>query len=138
MGSLIKLALSALAASSQSSAFAAFTGRMAAAALLGFIALVLAGAAWGCAGAALWIALIPPLGPVGAPLVVAAVCLVFAGILALIAWLLMRRRRARLGEGLQLDALLAQAGNLINEHKLGALLVAVLAGILAGNSTRKQ
>ena len=138
MGSLIKLALSALAASSQSSAFAAFTGRMAAAALLGFIALVLAGAAWGCACAALWIALIPTLGSVGAPLVVAAVCLVFAGILALVAWLLMRRRRARLGEGLQLDALLTQAGNLINEHKLGALVVAVLAGILAGNSTRKQ
>jgi glycerol-3-phosphate acyltransferase PlsY len=139
MGSLLKLALSALAASSQSSAFAAFSGRMAVAAVLGVAALLLAGAAWACACAAIWIALIPALGPVGAPLVVAAICLVFAGILALVAWLLIRRRRrARLGEGLQVDVLLEEAGRLINENKVGALLAAALVGILAGSSGRKR
>jgi hypothetical protein len=138
MGSLLKIALSALAASKGSSAFAAFTGRMAAAAFLGGCAVLLAAAAWACACAALWIALIPSLGPAGAPLVVAGVCLVFAGILGLIAWLLLRRRRARPADGLQLDAILTEAGRLINEHKVAALLAAALAGMLAANNGRKR
>ncbi len=117
---------------------AAFTGRMAAAALLGSCAVLLAAAAWGCASAALWIALIPSLGPAGAPLAVAGVCLLLAGILGLIAWLLVRRRRARPADGLQLDAMLSEAGRVINEHKGAALLAAALAGMLAANNGRKR
>lgn len=138
MGSLIKLALSALAASSQTSALAAFSGRMVAGGVLGVVALLLAGAAWGCACAALWIALIPALGPVGAPLVVAGVCLSVAGLLALAAWQLVRRRRARAVNHLQLDAVMAEAGKLIQEHKVEAIVAAIVAGFVAGNSGRKR
>jgi hypothetical protein len=138
MGSLLKIALSALAASRGSSALGAFTGRMAAAALLGGCALLLAAAAWACACAALWIALIPSLGPAGAPLVVAGACLLLGGILALVAWLAVRRRRARPLDGLQLDAVLTEAGRLINEHKVAALLAATLAGMLAASNGRKR
>jgi hypothetical protein len=138
MGSLIKLALSALAASSQTSALAAFSGRMVAGGVLGVVALLLAGAAWGCACAALWIALIPALGPVGAPLVVAGVCLSVAGLLALAAWQLVRRRRARAVNHLQLDAVMAEAGKLIQEHKVEAVVAAIVAGFVAGNSGRKR
>ena len=138
MGSLLKFALSALATSRVSSALGAFTGRMAAAALLGGCALLLAAAAWGCACAALWIALIPSLGPAGAPLVVAGACLLLAGILALVAWLAVHRRRARPVDGLQLDAVLTEAGRLINEHKVAALLAAALAGMLAASNGRKR
>lgn len=138
MGSLLKLALSALAASGQASAFAALRVRMAAGTVLAIGALLLATAAWACACAALWIALIPPLGPVGAPLAVAGACLALAAIMGLVAWLLVRRRRAAsLGDEVQLEALVAEAGKLIKEHKLGALVAAALAGFVAGDSTRK-
>lgn len=114
-----------------------FTGRMAAAAALGGLAVMLVLAAWGCLCAALWIGLTPSLGPVGAPLAVAGVCLLAAGILALVAWGLMRRRRPRVNPELQAEALLAEAGRLINEHKGAALLVAALMGMMAGNSRRR-
>jgi hypothetical protein len=138
MGSLIKLALSALAASSQTSALAAFSGRMVAGGALAVVAVVFAGAAWGCACAALWIALIPALGPVGAPLVVAGVCLIVAALLALAAWQLVRRRRARAANHLQLDAVMAEAGKLIQEHKVEAIVAAIVAGFVAGNTGRKR
>jgi membrane protein implicated in regulation of membrane protease activity len=135
VGSLLKLALSALA--SGQSSMKIFTGRMAAAAALGGLAILLVLAAWGCLCAALWIGLTPSLGPVGAPLAVAGVCLLAAGILALVAWGLMRRRRPRINPELQAEALLAEAGRLINEHKGAALLVAALMGMMAGNSRRR-
>ena len=138
MGSLLKLALTALAASSQTSALKIFTGRMLAAGVIGVVATLLIAAAWGCLCAALWIGLIPALGPVGAPLAVAALCIVVAGILALIAWSLIRRRRAPVSPQLQFDALLGEGSRLINEHKGAALLVAALLGMLAGNSGRKK
>ena len=138
MGNLLKLALTALAASSQTSALKVFTGRTLAAMVLAILALVMAGAAWGCICAALWIGLTPSLGPVGAPLVVAALCVLVAGILAVIAWALTRRRRPRIEPGLQAEALLAEASNLIKEHKGAAVLGALLLGMLAGNSGRRS
>lgn len=140
MDSIVKLALAlfAFVASSRRSLFGTLLGRMAAAALFLGLALLLAIAALACAGAALWIALIPQLGETGAPLVVAAICLTFSGILALVAWLLMRERRRRLGEALQVDLLLAEAGRFLNEHKDAALLAAALAGMLAARRRRKQ
>jgi fatty acid desaturase len=138
MGSLLKLALTALAASSQTSALKVFTGRMLAAGIIAAVAIALTAAAWGCLCAALWIGLTPSLGPVGAPLAVAGLCIVVAGILALIAWSLIRRRRARVNPALQVDALLAEGSRLIGEHKGAALLAAALLGMLAGNSGRKK
>ena len=137
MGGLLKLALTALAASSQTSALKEFTGRMLAALVLCGLALLLAAAAWGCLCAAIWIWLTPSLGPVGAPLVVAAICLVGGGILGLIAWGLTRRRRHSPTSDLNLDALLSDAGRLFNEHKGAALLAAALLGLFAGNGRRR-
>ena len=138
MGNLLKLALTALAASSQTSALKAFTGRMIAALVLAGLALVMAGAAWGCICAALWIGLTPSLGPVGAPLIVAALCIVVGGILALVAWALTRRRRARVQPELQVEALLSEAGQVIKEHKGAALILAALLGMMAGNGGRRS
>ena len=111
---------------------------MLAAGVIGVVATLLIAVAWGCLCAALWIGLIPALGPVGAPLAVAGLCIVVAGILALIAWSLIRRRRAPVSPQLQFDALLGEGSRLINEHKGAALLVAALLGMLAGNSGRKK
>jgi hypothetical protein len=58
--------------------------------------------------------------------------------LALVAWLAIRRRRARPVDGLQLDAVLTEAGRLINEHKVAAMLAAALAGMLAASNGRKR
>ena len=138
MGNLLKLALTALAASSQTSALKVFTGRMLAAMVLGGLALVLAVGAWGCLCAALWIGLTPSFGPVGAPLAVAALCVLVAGFLALVAWVLTRRRRSRLETAAQVEALLSEAGDLIKEHKGAAVLGAILLGMLAGNSGRRS
>jgi hypothetical protein len=137
MGSLLKLALTALAASSQTSALKLFTGRMIAALVLGGLGLLLVVAAWGCLCAAIWIWLTPSLGPVGAPLVVAAICLAAGGVLGLVAWELTRRQRPRLAPDLNVDALLSDAGRLINEHKGAALLAAALLGLFAGNGRRR-
>lgn len=136
MGSLLKLALSALA-SSQSPALRIFTGRVVAAAVLGGLAVLLGAAAWGCLCAALWLGLTPSLGPVGAPLVVAGACVVFAAILGFVAWNLTRRRRPTVNPALQAEALLAEASRLINEHKGAALLGAALIGMMAGNGRRR-
>jgi len=137
MGGLLKLALTALAASSQTTALKEFTGRMMAALVLAGLALALAAAAWGCLCAAIWIWLTPSLGPVGAPLVVAAICLIVGGILGLLAWGLARRRRPRPAPDLNVEALLSDAGRLFNEHKGAALLAAALLGLFAGNSRRR-
>src|SRR5262249_53525142 len=139
MGGLLKLALTALAASSQTSRLKELTGRMAAALVLGALAILFACAAWGCLCAALWIGLIPSLGPVGAPLVVAAICLLAGGILGLIAWSLIRRQRSgAAAPDFNLDALLNDAGRVVNEHKGVALLTAVILGMLAGNGSRRR
>jgi hypothetical protein len=139
VGNLLKLALTALAASSQASALKVFTGRMIAALVLVGLALVMAGAAWGCICAAVWIGLTPSLGPVGAPLIVAALCIVVGGILALVAWTLARRRRpVRPHAELQVEALLSEAGKVIKEHKGAALILAALLGIMVGNGGRRS
>ncbi len=137
MGGLLKLALTALAASSRTTALKEFTGRMMAALVLGGLALLLAAAAWGCFCAALWVWLTPSLGPVGAPLVVAAICLLAGAILGGVAWGLVRRRHPRPAADLNVDALLNDAGRLFNEHKGAALLAAALLGLLAGNGRRR-
>ena len=138
MGSLLDLALSALAIWTRRSASASFTGQMAAAVLFAGLAVLLGAAALGCALAAFWIALIPQVGPVGATFIVAGACLALAGFLALLAWLLMHRARPRRGDALDAEALLTEVGRYINEHKGATLLAAALAGVLAGNSGRKR
>ncbi|SRR5258708_2113912 len=105
-----------------------------------FVCAVLAGifaaAAFGCAMAALWIVLLPQIGPVLAPLAVGGLLLVLALALLLISQAAARRKvsgtAAAGAAGDPLAALTADALRLVREHKVATLLSAVLAGLIIG------
>jgi hypothetical protein len=137
MGSLIKLATWALIESGRAGSARAATSRIAVVALCAGLAGVLVVAALSCAAAALWIYVLPSLGPVGAPLAVASVLSTLMLILALAAWLVLRRNRARPGAAMAPQLLLSQAVRLFNEHKGAVLVAAIVAGMATANSGRK-
>ena len=96
------------------------------------LAAIAAIAALGCAIAAIWLALLPAIGPVWTPLLIGAVLAGIAGILVLLAT---RRPRARgrlagSGDGMDTAALLSA---IFRDHKTSLLLGAALAGMLAGS-----
>ena len=137
MGSLIEMAAWALIESGKSGGTRAATGRMTAAALCAGLCAVLALAVLGCAAVALWTYALPSLGPVGAPLVVAAALSVVALILALASWRILYRRRPGPGYALAPQLLMSEAGRLFGEHKAAVLLAALIAGIATASSGRK-
>jgi hypothetical protein len=136
MGSLIQLAMAALIAAGRADSMRDATIRMMAAALCAVLAVALTLACVGCAAAALWIFTLPALGPVGAPLAVAAALSGAALILATAAVLILRHRRR--GPGPDMASLLPGATRLFNEHKGAALLAAVVAGMTAASGSRKS
>lgn len=99
------------------------------------LALLCAGVALLCALAALWLVLIPWLGPVGAPLVIAAVLVVLCGLLLLLGWRLMRPRRVSGEEAWA--ALIGGAARLVEGNEIAALLIALAAGVAAGRQRRR-
>jgi hypothetical protein len=111
---------------------------MTAAALCAGLGAVLMLAALGSATAALWIFALPSLGPVGAPLAVAATLSTATLVLATAAWLIVRHRRRRIAAATASQLLLSEAMRLFNEHKGAVLLAAVLAGMAAANGGRKS
>jgi len=135
--SLIKLAAWALIESGKSGGTRAATGRMTAAALCAGLGAVLGLAVLGCAAAALWNYALPPLGPVGAPLVAAAALSVVALILALASWRILCRRQPAPGGAMAPQLLLSEAGLLFVEHKGAMLLAALIAGMATADSGRK-
>jgi len=137
MGSLIKLATWALIESGRAGSARAATMRMSAAALCAGLAAVLALAAFGCAATALWIVTLPSLGPVGAPLVVAASLSIATVILAMTGWLIVRHSRHESDVAAVPEFLLFEATRLFNEHKGAVLLAALVAGMVAANGSRK-
>jgi hypothetical protein len=137
MGSLIKLATWALIESGRAGSARAATVRMTAAALCAGLAAVLALAALGCTATALWVLALPTLGPVGAPLVVAACLSVMTLILAMAGWLIMRRKRLRPDIAVAPEFLLSEATRLFSEHKGAVLLAALVAGMAVANGSRK-
>jgi hypothetical protein len=137
MGSLIKLATWALIESGRAGSARAATIRMTAAALCAGLAAVLVLAALGCAATALWILALPALGPVGAPLVVAASLSVMTLILAMAGWLIVRRNRLRPDIAVAPEFLLSEATRLFSEHKGAVLLAAIVAGMAVANGSRK-
>lgn len=97
------------------------------------IAALAVTAALACGAAALWIGMRPLVGPIGAPLIVAAAFLA----LALVALASTRRAlrppatpTATPGSN---AALLVEASHLVAAHKVPMLLAAVLAGVAAGS-----
>jgi hypothetical protein len=96
------------------------------------LAAIAAIAALGCAIAGIWLALLPAIGPVWTPLLIAALLAAIAAILVL---LVARRPRARgrlggIGEGKDTAALLSA---IFRDHKTSLLLGAALVGLLAGS-----
>jgi hypothetical protein len=138
MGSLIKLAAWALIESGRARIVGPATIRMTAAALCAGLAAVLMLVALGCVATALWIFTLPFLGPVGAPLVVAATLSIVILILATAAWLIIRHSRRGSGAGAAPQLLLSEAMRLFSEHKGAVLLAAVVAGMAAANGGRKS
>jgi hypothetical protein len=137
MGSLIKLATWALIESGRAGSARAATIRMTAAALCAGLAAVLVLAAFGCAATALWILVLPALGPVGAPLVVAASLSIVTLVLATAGWLIVRRSRPRSDVAAAPEFLLSEATRLFSEHKGAVLLAALVAGMAVANGSRK-
>jgi len=138
MGSLIKLATWALIESGKAGSARAATVRMAAAAFCASLAVVLALAAFGCAATALWVAALPALGPVGAPLVVAIGLSIATLILAVIGWQIVRHGRQRLDVAVAPEFLLSEAMRLFSEHKGAVLLAALVAGMAVATGSRKS
>ena len=137
MDSLIKFAAWALIESGGAGSARAATIRMTTAALCASLAAVLALAAFGCGATALWILALPALGPIGAPLVVAAVLSTVTLILATAGWLIVRHGRQRSDAAAPPQLLLTEATRLFNEHKGAVLLAALVAGMAAANSGRR-
>ncbi|HKT19713.1 MAG TPA: hypothetical protein VJR47_16810 [Stellaceae bacterium] len=99
-----------------------------------FAALLLALAAIGCAIAALWIYMIPLIGPGAAPLVCVGALLILLGICLLVCKSLFRQRSR--GS----DALLQCLGQLdpsgfFSEHKATLLIAALVLGLIAGSGS---
>jgi hypothetical protein len=95
-------------------------------------------AALGSAAAALWNFSLPSLGPVGAPLAVAAtLCATAVGLLAMAAWHVLRRGRRGPSAATQ-HMLLSQASRIFNEHRVAVLLAAVVAGVAAESESRRS
>ena len=92
------------------------------------LAAIAALAAAGCAIAAIWLALLPAIGPVWTPLLIGAVLAGIAGILVLL--ISRRPRDGRLGDGEDPTALLSA---IMRDHKASLLLGAALAGMLAAS-----
>jgi hypothetical protein len=137
MGSLIKLAAWALIESGRAGSARAATIRMSAAALCAGLAAMLVLAAFGCAATALWIAVLPALGPVGAPLVVAAGLSIVTLIVAMIGWQIVRHGRQRSPVAVAPEFLLSEATRFFSEYKGAVLLAALVAGMAAANGSRK-
>lgn len=138
MGSLIKLATWALIETGRAGSARAATVRMAAAAFCASLAVVLALAAFGCAATALWVATLPALGPVGAPLVVAIGLSAVTLILAVIGWQIVRHSRQRLDVAVAPEFLLTEATRIFSEHKGAVLLAALVAGMAVASGSRKS
>jgi hypothetical protein len=137
MGSLIKLATWALIESGKAGSARAATVRMTAAVFCLGLAVLLALAAFGCVATALWIVMLPSLGPVGAPLVVATGLSIVTLILGMTGWLVLHRSRQGSTIAIAPEFLLSEAARLFREHKGAVLLAALVAGMAAANGGRK-
>jgi hypothetical protein len=129
--------LLALARAGISSGQAA-AGRISIGAFCGVLAGIAATAAVGCGMAALWIVVLPNLGPAGAALLLAGLLAILFLALLTLTWAIVwrDRRRPHLTVGGE-EALLAMA-RLFGEHKGAVLLAALVAGLAAGSNGRKR
>lgn len=90
----------------------------------------------GCALAALWIFAAHRVGPVGAPLIVAALLAAIG--LGVVAAMRRRGRPRGAAPAAHIDhaAVVAELAELVRDHKVSTVLAAFLAGLTAGGRTR--
>jgi hypothetical protein len=142
MDVFLRAAATALADTAAAGRMGTAARRMTAAAWCAVLATALAAASVGCAVTALWVFVLPEVGPVGAPLIAAAALLLLCLPLLAIARNVLRPRSAPLPATAVPDAaipalLIAEASRLLEENKGAALLAALLAGATAGSFDRK-
>jgi len=137
MGSLIKLAVSALLATGGVNHLQASITRLAIVAACAALAAVMMLGALGCLAAALWIYTLPSLGPVGAPLVVAAAFLIVTLILVAVACRVRRPGRRKAAGAPAAASLAPELARILRDHKGTVLLAAALAGMAAASGRRK-
>ena len=138
MGSLIKLAVSALLATGGVNHLQASITRLVVVAACAALAAVMMLGVLGCLAAALWIYTLPSLGPVGAPLVVAGAFLIVTLILVAIACRVRRPGRRKPAAAPAGSASLApELARILRDNKGTVLLAAALAGMAAASGRRK-
>ncbi|MGH7008474.1 MAG: hypothetical protein ACRED7_08730 [Stellaceae bacterium] len=139
MGGIVKLALTVLAEITALSRARKQARRVAAAVLLLTLISMMVAASFGCAVAALWIWLLPLVGPWGAPLICAGVLALIAAALAGCRyWLARSRDGLQTGTGTLGAAI--ESGDfapLIHEHKWILLALAALSGMVSAEKSRK-
>jgi hypothetical protein len=135
MGGLLKLAEAVLALGRFASGLGETLRRGGIALVCVLVAVLLALTAAGCAVAALWIYLLPLLGPVGAPLAAAGALLVAALVLLLIARRVLRPQPTTAAP--PVDAA-AELTRLTRDHKVEMLVAALTAGLVAGAGNRPK
>lgn len=140
MGGIVKLALTVLAEFTALSRARKLAPRVAVVALLLIMTSMAVAASFGCAIAALWIWLLPLVGPWGAPLI----C---AGVLALVAAALVgggysvARSRGGLRDGSGTLAAAIETGDfasLIHEHRWILIALAALSGAVTAEKSRRS
>lgn len=139
MGGIVKLALSVLAEIAALSRARKLAPRVALAALLLTLTTMMAAASFGCAIAALWIWLLPLVGPWGAPLICAGVlALITAALAGSGYWLARSRGGLQTGTGTLAAAI--ETGDfapLIRDHQWLLLALAALSGAVSAERSRK-
>lgn len=127
LGSLVALARTGMARGS------AAAGRFSIVALCGVVAGVAAMAAVGFSLSALWIVVLPRVGPAMAALVLAGVLAVLCLIMLALACAVGRPTQRKPGIAPDAEASLLAAAQLFKEHKGAMLLAALVAGLGAGS-----
>jgi len=133
MDQLFKVALMLLTGRQSSQGLGA---RITAGALWSGLAAVMMMAGVACILTALWIYLIPRIGPAGAALTVGGILLLFSGILVLVARSSFTPDESEADMPALGEELLEELRESFEEHKGLALLAALAAGLLVGKSKR--
>ena len=139
---IVKMALSALLQGTLASRTADAAGRLAIPILCGMVGMLFAIAAIGCLAAALWLLVLPSVGPVWAPIICAGAFLAVGGIVVLSGLMISRRMKARsrpplssLGDAIP-DGLLGDIGDMLKRNQGSLLAAALVAGFIAATRRR--
>lgn len=139
MGGIVKLAFAVLDEVLTLARARARASRMVVAAILLTLMAMTIAASVGCALAALWIALLPIVGPWGAPLICAGALALVAAALACSGYCLTRSRNGSPTETGMLGTAI-ESGDfapLIHQHKWILLALAALSGMATAEKSRK-